>query len=125
MIGSLALHGNKGGSHNGHAAVAFLFNGTRCHNARNAAARADQHRDERLAGQAELAEDTVHDERDARHVAAVLQDGQEDEQHENLRHEAQNRADTGDDAVHDQAVQPVGNAEAAQQVIQQHRMPGI
>ena len=68
------------------------------HDAGHAAARADQHRDEALAGEAEAAEDAVHDERDARHIAAILQDAQQQEQHEHLRHEAEHRADAADDA---------------------------
>ena len=59
-----------------------------------------------LAGQAELAEDTVHDERDARHVADVFEDCQHEKQNQHLRHEAEHRADAADDAVADQADQP-------------------
>ena len=72
-------------------------------------------REEALAGQAEAAEDTVHDEGDTGHVADILEDGQQEEQNEHLGNEAQNSADTGDDAVHDQAVQPASNADALQQ----------
>ena len=54
--------GHKTGGHNGHAPVAFVFNGAAGHNARHAAAGTDQHRDKTFAGKAELAEDTVHDE---------------------------------------------------------------
>ena len=71
---------DEGRRHDRHAAVLFIFDGTRRHDARHAAARGDQHRDEALAGESETTENTVHDKRDARHVAAVLQDGQEEEQ---------------------------------------------
>ena len=76
-----------------------VLNGTGSHDAGNAAARADQHGDEALAGQAELTEDTVHDKGDTSHVANVFEDGQQEEQHDHLRHEAQHRANAADDAV--------------------------
>ena len=82
------------------------------------AAGANQHGDEALAGQTELAEDTVHDESNTGHVTNVFQDGKQEEQNQHLGNEAQNRADTGDDAVHDQAVQPVSNANALQETAQ-------
>ena len=67
----------------------------RGHDAGDAAAGAHQHGDEALAGEAELAEDPVHDEGDTGHVADVLQNGQHQKQHQHLGHEAQHRADTG------------------------------
>ena len=108
----LRAAGDEGRGHNRHAAVTFLLDGAGGHDAGHAAARADQHRDEALAGEAEAAEDAIHDERDARHIAAILQNAQQQEQHEHLRHEAEHRADAADDAVHDQAGEPVGAADA-------------
>ena len=84
--------GDKGGGHNRHLAVTVVFNGTGRHNAGNAAAGADEHRDKGLTGQAELAENTVHDKRDTRHIAAGFQKRQQQEQHQHLRHKAQHRA---------------------------------
>ena len=52
-----------------------------------------------LPDRPKLAEDTVHDEGDTGHVADVLQNGQHEEQNQHLGNEAQDRADTGDDAV--------------------------
>ena len=113
----------EAGGHDGHAAVALLLNGTGSHDSRYAAAGADQHRDEGLARKTELAEDTVHDECNTRHVAAVLEDREEEEQDEHLRNEAQHRADTGNDTVHYQAVNPavLVNAHGSEQLLQQHR----
>ena len=110
--GHLCAAGDEAGGHDGHTAVALVLDGTRSHNARNAAAGAHQNGDEALTGQAELTEDTVHDEGHTGHVADVLQNGQQEEQDEHLGNEAQNRADTGDDTVHDQAVQPARHADA-------------
>ena len=90
------------------------LNGPGGHNAGDAAAGADQHGDKGLAGQAEAAENPVHDERNARHIAAVLQNGQEEEQDKHLRHKAEHSADAADDAVYNQAVQPVGRANSCQ-----------
>ena len=59
-----------------HAAVAFAFNCTGGHDAGDAAARADENRNEALAGEPEPAEHTVEHEGDTRHVAARLQEGQ-------------------------------------------------
>ena len=75
----------------------------------HAAAGGHQQGDEALAGQAELAEDAVHDEGDAGHVAHVLHEGQQEAEHQDLGHEAQHRAHAGHDAVHDQGVQPLGD----------------
>ena len=122
----LCAAGDKGRGHDRHTAVAFIFNGTRGHDTRNAAADADEHRDEGLAGQAELAEDTVENEGDTGHVAAGFEEGQHQEQNEHLRHEAEDRADTGDDAVEDQAVQPAVLRDVAgiQQVFDQNGNAG-
>ena len=105
--GHLRAAGDKGRGHDRHAAVTLVFNGTGCHDARDAAAGADEHGDEGLTGQAELAEDTVEHEGDTGHVAAGLEEGEHQEQHEHLRHEAEHRADTGDDTVQNQAAEPV------------------
>ena len=112
--GHLGTAGNEAGGHDRHTAVTLVLDGTGSHNTGNAAAGTNQNGDEALAGQTEAAEDTVHDEGDTGHVD-ILEDGQQEEQNEHLGNEAQNRADTGDDAVHDQAVQPASNTDALQQ----------
>ena len=116
--GHLSAAGDEAGGHDGHTAVALVLDGTRSHDARDAAASADQHGNEALAGQAELTEDTVHDEGDTGHIADILQNGQQEEQDQHLGNEAQDRADTGDDAVHDQAVQPACHADALEEAAQ-------
>ncbi|CAN4070982.1 Trypsin-like peptidase domain-containing protein, partial [Dysosmobacter welbionis] len=101
--GHLSAAGDEAGGHDRHAAVPLVLNGPRGHDAGDTAAGAHQHGDEALAGEAELPEDPVHDEGDSRHVADVLQNGQHQEQHQHLGHEAQHRADTGQGAVANQA----------------------
>ena len=119
--GHLGPAGHEAGGHDRHPAVALVLNGTGGHDAGHAAAGADEHGDKALAAQAELAEDTVHDERHAGHVAHILQDGQHQEQHQHLGHEAQHRAHAGNDAVHNQPLQPGGGADALQPAAHRRR----
>ena len=115
----LGAAGDKGRGHNGHLAVTVLFNGTGSHDSGNAAAGSDDDRDKGLAGQAELAEQTVHDESDTGHVADILQDGEHQEQDQHLGHETDDRAYAGDNTVLDQSVQDCAfsDAEGRQQGI--------
>ena len=107
--------GDKGGGHNRHFAVAVLLDGARGHDPRHAAAHADQHRDKRLARQAKTPEDTIHDKSNTRHIAAVLKQGEHQEQHEHLGDEANHRANAANDAVHNQADQPARSPNAFQE----------
>ena len=118
--GNLCAAGDEGSGHDGHPAVALVFNGTGGHDTGHAAAGADQHGDEGLAGQAELTEHTVQNEGDTGHVAAGLQEGQHQKQNQHLRDEAKHSANAGHDAVQDQAGQPVSNVCLLQQVADQH-----
>ena len=77
----------------------LALNGTGCHYARHSAACSDQHRDKGLSGKAKSAEDSVHDESNPRHVAAALQEGKKNEQHQHLGHEAENSTHAGHNAV--------------------------
>ena len=122
--GNLCAAGDEGGGHDGHTAVTFILDGTGRHNAGDTAAGTDQHGDEGLTGQAELAENTIQHEGDTGHVAAGLQEGQHQEQHQHLGHEAQHRADTGDDTVKDQAAEPLGGAGCFQTAADQCRDAG-
>ena len=117
----LSAAGDKGGCHNGHTTVTFVLDGSGCHDAWDAAACADQDRDEGLTGQTELTEDTVHNECDTSHVAASLQDCQQDEQYQHLRYKAQNCADTGNDTIQDQTLQPVNTVYCVQSLFDQYR----
>lgn len=98
---------DEGAEHDGHAAVTLIFDRTCRHDSRHAMTASDQDRNEGLAGQAEFAENAVHDECDARHVSGVFQECQEEENKNDLRHEAKDGAHAADDAVDDKAFQPV------------------
>ena len=100
--GDFGTAGHEGGEHHGHAAVFLVLDGAGGHDARHAAAHTHQQRDERFAGEADGAEDAVHHERHAGHVAAVLQQGEQQEEHRHLRQEAQHRSHTGYYAVADE-----------------------
>ena len=105
----LRTAGNHGGGHDRHATILLVLDGLSCHDGGHAAAGGDEHRDEGFAGQAELAEDAVHDERNAGHVTAQLQEAKEQEEDHHLRDEADNGTNTCDDAVHDERLEPRGN----------------
>ena len=117
---NLGAAGDERGGHDRHTAVTLVFDGTGGHDARNAAAHTDEHRDEGLTGKAELAEDTVENEGDTGHVAAGLEEGEHQEQNQHLRHEAEHRADTGDDTVEDQAVEPVSRTGGVKRIADQN-----
>ena len=72
---------NKGCCHNSHTAVAFIFNSTRSHNARNTASRSDKHRNKGFARKSEMAENSVHNKGNARHITASLKKCKHNEKH--------------------------------------------
>ena len=122
--GSLRAAGDEGSGHDGHTTVALVLDGTGSHDAGNAAAHAHQDRDEALTRQAELTEHAVQNEGDTGHVAASLQERQQQEQHQHLRHKAQNRADASHDTIQNQAAEPLGAADLLQTVADEHRDAG-
>ena len=100
----LSAAGDERGGHDRHAAVLLVLDGLGSHDAGDAAARRHEHRNEGLTGQAKAAEHAVHDEGDAGHVAAVLQEGQHHKEQEHLRHEAEDGAQAADDTVTDERI---------------------
>ena len=100
----LSATGNERGGHDRHAAVLLVLDGLGSHDAGNAAARGHEHGDKGLTGQAKAAEHAVHDEGDAGHIAAVLQEGQHHKEQEHLRHKTEDGAKAADDTVADQRI---------------------
>ena len=96
--------GDERGGHDRHTAVLLVLDCLGSHDAGDAAARGHEHGDERLTGQAKAAEHAVHDEGDASHIAAVLQERQHHKEQEHLRHEAEDGAQAADDTVADQRI---------------------
>ena len=92
--GHFRAAGDEARGHDGDFSVIFLLNGAGSQDPRHAAARCHQHGDDGFAGQAEFAQEPVHDEGHPGHIAHIFQDGQEQRKHQNLRHKAQHRAHT-------------------------------
>ena len=85
--------------------VTLVLNGTGGHDAGNAASGCHEAGDEALAGEAELTENTVHDEGNSCHVADILKDGKQQEEYQHLRYETEHGTNAGHDAVLDEAVE--------------------
>ena len=117
----LCAAGDKGGCHNCHTAVTFIFNGSGSHDSGDAAAGTNQNRDKGLTRQTKLPEDTIQNECDTSHIAACFQDSQQDEQYQHLRYKAQNCAYTGNNTIQDQTLQPVGAVYSIQTLFDQNR----
>ena len=115
--------GDEARGHDGDFPVIFLLNGAGRQNARHAAAGGHQHGDDGFTGQAELAQEPVHNEGHPGHIAHVFQNGQEHGKHQNLGHKAQHRADTRQNAVHHQPVEPAADPQSRQNGIQKRRNP--
>ena len=115
---------DEGGRHDRHTTVTFIFDGTGSHDARDTAAGTDQHRNEGLAGQTELTEDTVEYERDTSHITAGFQESKQQEQYQHLRNETKDRANTGYDTVKQQSGQPFRSARGLERVADQNRNAG-
>ena len=117
----LGTTGDERGGHNRHAAVLLVLDGLGSHDSGNAAARGHEHGDKGLTGQAKAAEHAVHDEGDAGHVAAVLQEREHHEQQEHLRDKAHDGADAGHDTVADKGVNKTAVLGAARHKGVMHR----
>ena len=91
---------------------AFLFVGKRTgvDERGNGAPESHNHRHERPARKTESSENSVKDERYARHISAVFQNREEQEQQKNLRQEAEHREQAAEDTVNDKPRKPVGCA---------------
>ena len=86
-------------------AVPAALDRARGHDGRDRAGEAREHRHEGLAVEADAAHQPVDDERDARQVAEVLEDRDEEEQHRDLRHEDDDVPHSGDHAVDHQVLE--------------------
>ena len=91
----------------------LVFQGAGGHDGRHRAPEAQQHGDEGLARQAQLAHDPLHHIGHPGHIAAVLQQGQAEEQDQDVGQEGDDGAHAGDDAVHHQGGEHVPGVEAA------------
>ena len=76
--GELCTAGHESGQHCGCTTLTLITDGTAGHDARDAAAGADDEGDDRLAGQADLLEDGVENDSCTSHVAANLKQRDEE-----------------------------------------------
>ena len=76
------------------------------HDRRHIASEAHDHRDEGLAVKPYLMHQTVHDEGRAGHISRILEQRNEEIQQQDVRQEDKHAADSADDAVHRQILQP-------------------
>jgi hypothetical protein len=90
----------------GEDAVALVLQCARCVDRRNGAAKADDHRQEALALQADFAHQPIHHHGRTRHVAAIFQQGKHQVERQHNRYEDQDAAHAGDDTVDRQALDP-------------------
>ena len=113
--GQLCRAAHERRKQNGHFAVALRGQGAACHHAGHGAAKADEHGHDAAAGKADAAQQLIHHKGHTRHVAGILQHGEEEEQHHDDGQKAQHAAHAGKDAVDDQRVHrrvdiPVGQS---------------
>ena len=121
--GHFRAAGNEARGHDGDLPVVLLLDGSGGQNAGHAAAGGNQHGNDGFAGQAEFAQEPVHNEGHPGHIAHILQQGQQEGQHQNLGHKAQHRAHTGQNAVHHQAVKPIAHMQRPKNRAQSIRNP--
>ncbi len=95
----------------GEHAILLIFQRARGVEGGHGAAKADDHRQEALAVQAQRVHQAIHHEGGARHVAGVFQQRQRQVQRHHHRDENQHAPHPRDDAVHEQAFDP-GAAQA-------------
>ena len=110
--------GHEGGQEDGHFTVSFTGKGPGRHNGRDAAPEADEHGDKGTAGKADLPQELIHDKGHPGHIAAVLQEGEEEEQQNDNGQEGKDAAHAGADPVDDQAADPVAGASGSHEAVQ-------
>ena len=101
----LGAAGHKGCQHGGGTALPLIADGTAGHNAGDGTAGADDKGDDGLTGQAHLLEDGVQHHGDTGHVAAVLQQCDEEVHNHDKRQEADHGAHAADDTIGQQSSQ--------------------
>src|SRR5699024_7634887 len=97
--GDLRATGHEGGQHGGGPALPLVADGAAGHDAGDGTAGADDEGDDGLTGQANLFEDGVQHYGHAGHIAAVLQQGDEEVHDHHQGKETNHGAHAADDAV--------------------------
>ena len=113
----LCAAGHEGRQHSGSIALPFVADGTGSHNTGDSAAGADDKRNHRLTGKAHLLENGVQHHGGPGHVAAVLQQRDQEVHDHDQGQETHHRADTADDAFYQQSSEECVGIGAHQQFI--------
>ena len=108
--GQLCAAAEKGNYPYGCRALLFVCQRAGVNHCGERAAEAHYHRHKRPARKAEAAENSVQNERHARHIARIFENGEEQKQREYLRQEAQNGRNAAHYAVVYQASSPFSGA---------------
>ena len=96
---------HQGIDEDGHQPTLAVLDGARSHDGRHVASEAHDERDERLAVEAHLVHDLVHDEGGAGHVARVFHQRNEQVEYQDVGQEDDDAPHTADDAVDEQILQ--------------------
>ena len=102
--GQLGGAAHVGGQKDGHFPIPVRGQRSGCHNRRHRAAKANEHWHKASAGQSDFPQQLVHHKCHPRHIAAVLQNGQEEKQHHNNGQKAQHAAYSRKYAVNHQGM---------------------
>ena len=98
---------NKASGHNGHTAVTFIFNGTRCH---NSASGADEHWNKGLSRKTKFSENPIHNKGNTRHITDILKYGQHQKQHKHLRYKSKHSAAAANNTFYHKTNEPWSTA---------------
>ena len=121
--GEAGVAAHEGGDEHHLEAVAPAFERAGRHDGRHRAAKAQEHGDERLARQPELAHDALHDVSNARHVAAVLEEGERQKEDEDVGQEGEDGPDAADDAVNEEGDEDGVRADGGEPRLRRIRKP--
>ena len=96
---------DKGVYQYGNQPTTATLNGTRSHNGWHIATKAHNKRNERLAVQTRKVHHLIHNKRRTRHITRVLHQRNEQIEYKDIGQKDRHRADTADDAIHNQILQ--------------------
>ena len=122
--GKLCGTAHKGCKQNRHFTIPFRGERPAGHDAGYRAPEPDQHRHDTAAGQADFPQKLIHDEGHSRHIAAVFQNREEEEQCDNDRQKAEHTAHTRKNSVHNERLQCSVHMACCQRRVGDIRQPG-
>ena len=121
--GEAGVAAHEGGDEHHLEAVALTFECAGRHDGGHRAAEAQEHGDERLAREPELAHDALHDVSNARHVAAVFEEGERQKEDEDVGQEGEDGPDAADDAVDEEGDEDGVRADGGEPRLRRIRKP--